>query len=215
MLTRFEHAMRAAAEKVAAVDRDVRLKLVTVKGREERYSEKFVTLLDERMSNFSDGGVTWSVATHISDKQSGQETRTGADLFISLELSFDGLLVQKGIQVQSKINKNTRYGLSVDSKPRLRKQCERMVDNSPESFVFAFGAQGTKIVKASSVLASLPDNLSDLVTQSPIEFFYDFFVCRVGDHDLFASSDYDLQQKVKDLEYRAATLITGVNTGVD
>ncbi|RUY08769.1 hypothetical protein EN991_30640 [Mesorhizobium sp. M7A.F.Ca.US.005.03.2.1] len=90
-----------------------------------------------------------------------------------------------------------------------------MVDNSPESFVFAFGAQGTKIVKASSVLASLPDNLSDLVTQSPIEFFYDFFVCRVGDHDLFASSDYDLQQKVKDLEYRAATLITGVNTGVD
>ncbi|WP_206519221.1 hypothetical protein, partial [Mesorhizobium sp. M7A.F.Ca.US.005.03.2.1] len=66
MLTRFEHAMRAAAEKVAAVDRDVRLKLVTVKGREERYSEKFVTLLDERMSNFSDGGVTWSVATHIS-----------------------------------------------------------------------------------------------------------------------------------------------------
>lgn len=213
MLTRFEHAIRAAAEKVAAVDRDVRRKLVTVKGREERYSEKFVTLLDERLSNFSDGGVVWSVATHISDKQSGQETRTGADLFISLELSFDGLYVQKGIQAQSKVNKNSRYGLRVDSKVRLERQCRRMILNSPESFVFAFGEQGTKIVKASSVLDSLPNNLSDLVTQSPVDFFYDFFVCRVGDHDLFAVDERDLQLKVQELEYRAVALISGVAAG--
>jgi hypothetical protein len=209
MIRIFDDAMRAAADLVAGVDRDVRTKLVTVRGREDRYTEKFATLLDERLSKLVDGGVRWRVSTHVSDKQSGQENRTGADLFIGLELDFQKFKVQKGIQIQSKINKNPRFGISVDSKSRLRSQCETMTKNTQESFVFLFGQQETKIAKAGSVLDVLPMGLSGLTTQSPRDFFYDFFVCRYGDRSLFAKDDRALQDLVRRLEYSAAVLITG------
>ena len=130
MLKRYDDAMRAAARVVADVDAEVRRKLVKVIGREERFTEKFVTLLEERLDGYENGGISWRVVTHVADKQNGQETRTGADLFISLSMSFDGILVQKGVQAQAKINKNKKYGLRVDSKDRLRRQCVLMLDRS-------------------------------------------------------------------------------------
>jgi|TARA_B110000908_G_C10241333_1_gene446272 hypothetical protein len=127
MLSKHDDALRAAAGAFANVGRDVRQKLVRVTGREERYSEKFVTILEERFDGKVDNGLYWTVSTHISDKQSGEETATGSDLFVSIEIAFEGVkIVSKGIQAQAKINKNKRSGLSVDSKVRLKAQCETM-----------------------------------------------------------------------------------------
>lgn len=207
MLRRYEDAMRAAARLVADVDAEVRDKLVKVEGREERYTEKFVTLLDERLGGFKDGGIRWGVTTHIADKQSGQETRTGADLFISLSLNFDGVQVQKGIQAQAKINKNKQFGISVDSKPRLLKQCETMLTNSQESFVFLYGNQGTKIVRARTVVEALPTELSNLITDNTADFFFDFFVCKYGDRGLYAGTPRSLQKLVEEKEYKAAVIL--------
>lgn len=208
MLKEFDDAMRSAAELVANVDRDVRKKLVRVTGREERYSEKFVTLLDERLDGFSDGGLSWNVATHVSDKQSGQETATGADLFVSVTMDFRGLYVQKGFQAQAKINKNKKFGLTVDSKPRLLGQCETMLSNSDSSFVFAYGEQDTKILSARSVLEAGANSLTTLKTQRTDDFYYDLFICRTGDRNLYAENEADLQSLVDEIHYGSAALIS-------
>lgn len=207
MLTRYEDAMRAAARVVADVDAEVRRKLVTIEGREERYTEKFVTLLEDRLDGFSDGGVNWAVATHVADKQSGQETRTGADIFISLTMKLDGFVVKKGIQVQAKINKNKRYRLGFDSKPRLIKQCATMLSNSEASFVFAYGEQGTKVVRARAILEVEPSLLPGLTSENTADFFYDFFICKEGDRSLHADSLQNLQNLVKRLEYKSVVKI--------
>lgn len=208
MLKEFDDAMRSAAELVANVDRDVRKKLVRVAGREERYSEKFVTLLDERLDGFADGGLSWNVATHVSDKQSGQETATGADLFVSVTMDFRGLYVQKGFQAQAKINKNKKFGLTVDPKPRLLGQCETMLSNSDSSFVFAYGEQDTKILSARSVLEAGDNSLTTLKTQRTDDFYYDFFICRTGDRNLYAENEADLQSLVDEIHYGSAALIS-------
>lgn len=215
MLKRYEDAMRGAARVVADVDAEVRRKLVTISGREERYTEKFVTLLEDRLDGFSDGGVRWRVATHVSDKQSGQETRTGADIFISLTMQFDGVFVQKGIQVQAKINKNKKYGLGFDSKDRLIKQCTAMLRNSEASFVFAYGEQGTKVVRARAVQEVDPALITDLTSESTADFFFDFFVCKEGDHGLHADNLQNLQQLVRRLEYRSVVKIAAKPAFVD
>lgn len=208
MLKEFEDAMRSAAELVANVDRDVRKKLVRVTGREERYSEKFVTLLDERLDGFSDGGLSWNVVTHVSDKQSGQESATGADLFVSVTMDFRGMYVQKGFQAQAKVNKNKKFGLTVDSKPRLLRQCKTMLSNSDSSFVFAYGEQATKILSARSVLEAGDNSLTKLKTQRTDDFYYDFFICRSGDRSLYAGNEADLQSLVDAIHYGSAALIS-------
>lgn len=212
MLKKFDDAMKSAAELVANIDRDVRRKLVRVTGREERYTEKFVTLLDERLDGFSEGGLSWKVATHVSDKQSGQETATGSDLFVSVTMDIDGLFVQKGFQAQAKINKNKKFGLSVDSKSRLLTQCKAMLSNSESSFVFAYGEQDTKILSANSVLEAGKNSITKLRTQRTEDFFYDFFICRTGDRKLFAKDARELQAQVERLHKDAAALISVSDT---
>lgn len=207
MLREFDDAMRSAAELVANIDRDVRRKLVRVTGREERYSEKFVTLLEERLGGFHEGGLSWQVSTHISDKQSGEETATGADLFVSIEMDFRGASVQKGFQAQAKINKNRSFGLAVDSRTRLLNQCKAMLQNSDSSFVFAYGEQETKILHAQSVVEADGISPTHLTTQRVSEFFYEFFVCRKGDRELFANTAEDLQNLTRKFHYAASTLI--------
>ena len=208
MLKKFDEQMRLAAELVANVDRDVRKKLVRVRAREDRYSEKFVTLLDERLSNFSGGNLVWQVSTHISDKQSGQETATGSDLFISITIDGQRRSVKKGIQAQAKVNKNKRCGLSVDSKPRLVNQCKSMLCNSESSFVFAYGEETTKVLSARSVLEAGKNSIRDLKTQPLQDFFYAFFVCRIGDQELYADNDESLQELVNRLHSKYALRIS-------
>lgn len=215
MLKRYEDALRGAARLVADLDAEVRHKLIVISGREERYSEKFVTLLEDRLDNFSDGGIRWNVATHISDKQSGQETRTGADIFISLSMEFDGVSVQKGIQVQAKINKNKKYGISFDSKPRLYRQVSTMLSRSEASYVFAYGEQGTKVIPARSIQEVDPGLVSGLSSDSTYVFFYDFFICKIGDRTLYAKDVKDLQSLVRKLEYTCAVRIVAKEASVD
>ncbi len=207
MLNEFDDALRKAAQLVSDIDRDVRQKLHRVKGREERFSEKFVTLLDERLDGYSNGGVAWSTETHVSDKQSGQEQAVGSDFFISLNLNFKGIQIQKGIQVQAKVNQHTKYGLRVDSKPKLLKQCEKMLTNSDSSFVFVYGERDTKILSAQSVVDSGETSLTNLITRPVQDFFYDFFVCREGDRRLHSHDNVLLQSLVTEFQYAAVAKI--------
>jgi hypothetical protein len=89
VLIPYENEMRAAVERVAEAERLTRRMIGDVTGREEKYTEVFRTHLEQQLNGFSEGGVAWKVITYTTDKQSGQETRVGADLVISVDIDLD------------------------------------------------------------------------------------------------------------------------------
>jgi len=107
VLRSYENEMQAAAARVAEAERLTRRMIGDVLGREEKYTEVFRTHLEQQLDGFSDSGVSWRVVTYTTDKQSGQETRTGADIVIAVDITLDGVRQSKGFLVQAKINKNS------------------------------------------------------------------------------------------------------------
>jgi hypothetical protein len=83
----YENAIRALARRIANAEAQTRRMVGHVSGREEKYTEVLLTNLEHHLHGFSEGGVSWRVITYTTDKQSGQETRTGADLVIAVDVS--------------------------------------------------------------------------------------------------------------------------------
>jgi hypothetical protein len=119
MLKSFENELRSVAERIAEAERQARRIVGRLDGREEKYTEVFRTKLEEQLNGFSDGRVTWEVITYTTDKQSGEEKRTGADLVVAVNITLDGVQSRKGVLIQAKVNHNVRHGVSVDSATRL------------------------------------------------------------------------------------------------
>lgn len=205
MLTSYENEMAAAVGRVAEAERRARQIVGDVEGREEKYTEVFRTHLESLLNNFSEGRVSWRVVTYTTDKQSGQETRIGADLVVAVDISLDGVRQSKGFLVQAKVNKNTRYGVSVDSRRTLDGQCGVMRTHSNEAYVFAYGNQSTKVLKANSVLSGAA--LSDIPNKGIGEFFGEVMMCWAGDPKIAAHSHRELETLVKRMEGRSGVLL--------
>ena len=207
MLRAYEDAMRSVAERIAEAERQARQIIGEVRGREEKYTEIFRVRIEDNLNGFSDGGVKWRVFTYTTDKQSGQETRVGADLVIAVDLELDGVRVTKGVLVQSKVNQNLRHGVSVDSVAKLRSQCRVMRSRSNAAYVFVYGEQTTKVLSASGVLTGA--SLSQLPSKGVGEFFGDVMMCWAGDSAIAAVDHRQLERVVKTMEGRSGVLISG------
>jgi|TARA_B110000908_G_C10241333_1_gene446271 hypothetical protein len=83
-----------------------------------------------------------------------------------------------------------------------------MLANSDSSFVFAYGEQSTKVLKAQAVLDAEKTGLTNLTTQSVSELFYDMFVCKAGGRHLAAKDNQTLQGMVQEMHWDAGVRIT-------
>jgi hypothetical protein len=205
MLRSYENEMRAAAERIAEAERLTRRMVGDVTGREEKYTEVFRTHLEQQLDGFSEGDVSWRVVTYTTDKQSGQEKRVGADLVVAVGIDLDGFKQWKGFLVQAKVNKNIRHGVSVDSLPRLINQCRNMQRHTNEAYVFAYGNQSTKVLKAINVVTRAP--LSEIAQKSIGEFFSDVMMCWAGDPNLVANDHRQLETLVEQMEGKSGVLL--------
>lgn len=208
MLISYRNGMRAAIAQIAEAERRTRVMIGDVKGREEKYTEVFRTHLETLLNGFSEGGVTWHVVTYTTDKQSGQESEIGADLVVALAMNLDGVTQSKGFLVQAKVNKNVRSGVSVDSIAKLRSQCHNMTELTNDAYVFAYGQQNTKVLKALNVLTEA--SLSEISDKGIVEFFEDVMMCWLGDPGISARNHSDLENLVKAMEARSGALIEAV-----
>ena len=205
MLLAYQNEIRAAVERVAEAERQARKMVGSIVGREEKYTEVFRTHLERELNGFSEGGVTWHVLTYTTDKQSGQEGRIGADLVVALGVELGGARQWKGFLVQAKVNHNVRYGVSVDSFARLKGQCADMLRHTKESYVFAYGNQSTKVLKAGNVIAGAP--LSQIPDKAMSEFFGDVMMCWLGDPAVVANDHRQLETLVRQMEGKSGVLI--------
>jgi len=77
---------------------------------------------------------------------------------------------------------------------RLRKQVDKMLEITPDSFVFIYSTKGFVVVPASSV-KGLNLKIGGVVYGKPIaSFFKEFLMCFIGDHNLTATDDETLRK---------------------
>jgi hypothetical protein len=203
----YENAIRALARRIANAEAQTRRMVGHVSGREEKYTEVLLTNLEHHLHGFSEGGVSWRVITYTTDKQSGQETRTGADLVIAVDVNLDGASVSKGALIQAKVNHSAGRGVSVDSRARLRSQCSAMRQHSDRAYVFLYGDQATEVFSANDILTDAP--LADLHHIGIAEFFEEMMACRAGDDRIVAHNHRDLEQVVGQMEANVGVLVKG------
>lgn len=210
MLLHYENEIRAVAERVADAEREARSIVGNLVGREEKYTEVLRTKIEEKLDGFKEGGVSWRVITYTTDKQSGEESAVGADLIIAFDITLDGIREQKGIMVQAKVNKNVRYGISVDGVGRLRKQCNDMREQSSDAYVFVYGGPSTKVLTADGILTGAP--LSKLSNKGVGQFFGDIMMCWAGDSKIRASGHRQLEEIVKRMAAKAGVILKGTSS---
>ena len=129
-------------------------------------------------------GVTWN-ARPVTSRE---EKRYGADLMGVLDIHLCDYKVKKGFLAQAKkAEPKSRF----DSRGwrRLVDQCEKMLECTPESFVFIYSRnRGIRTLPAVSVLGSTSKELFDLYHHSLQNFFERHLQCYIGDRRLNSPS---------------------------
>ncbi len=80
-----------------------------------------------------------------------------------------------------------------------------MTRHTNESYVFAYGNQSTKVIKATNVLTGA--SLSELSDKGIGEFFGDIMMCWAGEPNLVAHTHSGLETLVRQMEGKSGVLL--------
>ena len=100
-------------------------------------------------------------------------------------ITLPGLSVRKGFLAQAKLIAPGEK-ISTSEYDRMKRQCDIMLDNTPDSFVFLYSTESIRIVPAIAIVSSQPINPHDLYSRGISRFYEDHFACFVGDRRLHA-----------------------------
>jgi hypothetical protein len=166
--------------------------------QEPHFTDRLLARIEDAVNGFNGDGVHWRARTLTDHGPGSEEKRFGADFLGVFEATTTELSLSKGFLSQSKM---LDIGDQLSSKEynRLREQCRRMLDRTPDSFVFLYAAAGVRVVSANAVLHSAERSLDELGTKEVGEFFHDHFRCFIGDPSLTAPTDISRVVVVRDL----------------
>lgn len=169
----------------------------------KKYSEEFVTdedditgiLIGQLDSVFDEkiGGITWSSSILRHRKGiAAQEKKTGADMLLHISITTPELTYSKGVLIQSKrIDK----GITMAEKDykELKKQCEKMLDITPASFVFNYTKSEMRCASATKIIGTSNGILNNVCNLTAYRFFLELFRCTTGDPKITSAKFDDLQ----------------------
>jgi hypothetical protein len=203
-------AARAINEAVEATARDFAVDDVA---GEEDFTGQLLGRCKATMEHLDTPGTYWRVAATIQEREDGppipsvrfsarqtvskgpssEESWSGADLLMVLEIKTDDYEIRKGVLVQAKRLEHGEKLTARDAR-RLREQCKGMLDLTADSFVFVYSTEGVTTLSATAVEGSKRDDLHSLEQwpNSTIVFFMDFLKCWTGDSRLKATDHESL-----------------------
>lgn len=169
----------------------------------KKYSEGFVTdedditgiIIGQLDSVFDEkiGGITWSSSILRHRKGiAAQEKKTGADMLLHVSITTPELTYSKGVLIQSKrIDK----GMTMAEKDykELKKQCEKMLDITPASFVFNYTKSEMRWASATKIIGTSNGVLNNACNLTAYRFFLELFRCTTGDPKITSAKFDDLQ----------------------
>lgn len=199
-------AIRGAARRIAgAIDRSVAKLNDGQVEHEPAMTDRMLGAIEESLTNYTNKGIRWSAKTLTDRGRGSQESRYGADFMGVLNIALPEFAVSKGFLAQAKL---VRSGSSGDLR-ELRLQCKKMLNLSPDSFVFLYGQDGVRVVPAISVIGSRVDPLQ-LYSRSAQRFFEEHFECFIGDGSIQTATPASLDAIRERFEARNAIEIRAV-----
>ena len=194
------HAVRQAAQHIAgAIDRSVDALREGRVEHEPAMTDRMLGAIEESLRDYQTKGIRWTAKTLTDRGRGSQESRYGADFMGVLNIVLPEFAVSKGFLAQAKLVRN---GSSGDIR-ELRLQCKKMLNLSPDSFVFLYGQEGVRVVPAISVVAANVDPLR-LYSRSAQRFFEEHFECFIGDGNIQSSTPKALDDLRERFEARRA-----------
>jgi len=175
---RLSQSIRGATDDVVAAYREGRI------SQEPDFTSRLVEALERAINGAQQvGGVTWR-AKVLSDRgRESEESIFGADLIGVASLETAAATIDKGFLAQAK---RLGPGASMDARGRedLVRQSGKMLDFTPDAFVFLYSTRGVSVVPAVEVVGNGGRGLRGLHSRSLPRFYEEHLECFVGDRNL-------------------------------
>lgn len=144
----------------------------------------------------------------IVTKKTTEEPTLGADILVVIAFDSPEITVSKGFLAQAK---NVELGRSIGgSAPmnELRSQCNSMLGQTLESYVWLYSKSDFRVQRAAMV-KEITTNKPDDAISHPFEwFFYDFLICMRGDPSINLRDYPRLQRIIEELRIPFVILIS-------
>ncbi len=179
---RYTNTVRAVARQIQdAVDMTIDDDHNRLIEQEPAFTDRLLSRIQDRINGKTIRGIQWKAKTLTDRGRGAQERRYGADFLGVLNIDLKDYKVAKGFLAQAKrIRRNDNRMTSRDY-DAMKEQCERMLQFTPDSFVFLYGDTEVVIVPASSVVAAARCNPHELYSKTIVGFFVSYLECFVGD----------------------------------
>jgi len=162
---------------------------------ETDFTSRMLANIEEAMNGFRIKGVQWRAKVLTDRGPHSQEHMFGADFLGVLEIKCADYMVRKGFLAQAKRAEQLRI-------EDLRDQCSKMLEHSPDAFVFLYDRSGVTVVPAISVI-SCSISPTQLYARSVARFFEDHLECFIGDHRITALDARGLEKLRHDVKARS------------
>ena len=170
---------------------------------EPQVTDRILGAIEVSIQNRQFGGVVWKARTLKTSGKGAEEKRHGADLMGVLDINLPFFKVKKGFLAQAKrAEPDGRF--SLQEWKRLLFQCEKMLERTPDSFVWIYSKrEGIRIFSANSVLGlgMTSRNVFDLYHHSVSSFFESHLECFIGD-PLLNSTNIETLDTLADIPAR-------------
>ena len=138
----YYQAVRETARRIAAAaDHTVEALRYGEVEQEPAMTDRMIGAIAESLRDFTVRGIQWRAKTLTDRGRNTQEPQFGADFMGVLNIDLPEFSVSKGFLAQAKLIKQER----VRDLPALRRQCEKMLTFTPDSFVFLYSLGGIRI----------------------------------------------------------------------
>jgi hypothetical protein len=158
--------------------------------------------IEEAMRDYRAKGISWTAKTLTDRGRNAQERRHGADFAGVLSINLPEFKVNKGFLAQAKLVE-PRTALPTSEFERMKAQCEQMLAQTPDSFVFLYSRDGVTVVPAISIVSSEPRNPHELYSRSISRFYEEHFESFIGDRRLNAPTREMLDELRRGLDTRS------------
>jgi hypothetical protein len=199
----YYHAVRAAATQIGdAIDHSVDALQQGRVEHEPAMTDRMLGAIEESLVDYNYHGIRWSAKTLTDRARGSQESVYGADFMGVLNITLPEFTVSKGFLAQAKLVRNDSVGNVND----LKRQCDKMLNLSSDSFVFLYSQYGVRVLPAISVIASDVDPLL-LYSRSAQRFFEEHLQCFIGDRNIHSPTPSTLKALSDRFDTRSAILL--------
>lgn len=170
--------------------------------QEPAFTDRMLGYIEEAMRNFTVKGVTWQAKTLTDHGPKSQEKKYGADFIGALSINIEGYQVRKGFLAQAKLVEPEQSFPKAEY-DRLKDQADKMLEATPDSYVFLYSQAGIYVVPALAVLSGGSRNPHELHYRSLGRFFEEHFASFIGDRRISTPSIATLEKLQADFHARS------------